>query len=107
MRMSGCLIAFICLVFIVPATALPVELTKTQAITRVKTILRNNTAGCRINKINSVTASRVDAGWRVTSRIVMSASGRRLTETAVWTVNAKRGAVAQDQLAAEIAIGCP
>ncbi len=83
------------------------ELTKAQAIARVRTILRNNTAACSINRINSVTAVRTRAGWRVNANIIMSASGRRLTERPSWIVTSRRGAVAQDQLTAEIAIGCP
>ena len=83
------------------------ELTKAQAITRVKTILRNNTSACRINKIRNVSAVRVRAGWRITARITMSASGEPLAETAVWIVSAKNGASSQNQLTAEIEMGCP
>lgn len=83
------------------------ELTQAQAIARARTILRNNTEGCRIDKIRSVSAVRVKAGWRVTARITMSASGRPLSETAVWVVSQRNGAVAQNQLTAEIANGCP
>ena len=83
------------------------ELTQAQAIARVRTILRNNTSACRINKIRSISAVRVKAGWRVTARITMSASGRAMAETAVWIVSAARGASAQNQLTAEIGMGCP
>lgn len=83
------------------------ELTQAQAIARVKTILRNSTNGCQINKTNSVSAVRVKAGWRVTARITMSASGTRTAEIAVWIVSAKNGASPQNQLTAEIANGCP
>ena len=83
------------------------ELTRAQAIARVRTILRNNTAGCRINNINSVSGARTRNGWLVTARIVMSASGRRISERAVWIVSSRNGAVAQDQLTAEIRMGCP
>ncbi len=83
------------------------ELTGAQAIARVKAILRNNASGCRITKMQSVSAMRVKAGWRVTARIKMSASGTSMTETAVWIVSAKNGASAQNQLTAEIANGCP
>jgi hypothetical protein len=83
------------------------ELTQAQAIARPRTILRHNMAGCQINKIRSVSAVRVKAGWRVTARITMSASGRATAETAVWIVSERNGAVAQNQLTAEIANGCP
>jgi hypothetical protein len=83
------------------------ELTQAQAIARVRTILRNNTSGCQINRINGVAAARVKAGWRVTARITMSASGTRTAEIAVWIVSAKNGASPQNQLTAEIANGCP
>lgn len=89
-----------------PAFPAAAEISQAQAIARVRTILRNNTGGCRINKVNSVTAVRVRAGWLVTARLIMSASGRRLSETAVWIVSQRNGAVAQNQLTAEIAIGC-
>lgn len=91
------------------STAFPAvaEISQSQAIARVRTLLRNNTGGCRINKVNSVTAVSVRSGWRVTARLIMSASGRRLSETAVWIVSQRNGAVAQNQLTAEIAIGCP
>jgi hypothetical protein len=83
------------------------ELTQAQAIARARTVLRNNMAGCQINKIRSVSAVRVKAGWRVTARLTMSASGRATAETAVWIVSERKGAVAQNQLTAEIANGCP
>jgi hypothetical protein len=83
------------------------ELTQAQAIARVKTILRDNADGCRITSTQSVSAVRVKAGWRVTARIRMSASGTSRAETAVWIVSAKNGASAQNQLTAEIANGCP
>jgi len=78
------------------------ELTRAQAIAHVKAILRNN-----VTKTQSVSAIRAKAGWRVTARIRMSASGTSTTETAVWIVSAKTGASAQNQLTAEIANGCP
>ena len=83
------------------------ELTQTQAIARVKTILHNNTNACQINKTSSISAVRVKAGWRVTANITMSASGTRTAATAVWIVSAKTGASPQNQLTAEIANGCP
>ncbi len=83
------------------------ELTQAQAVARVRSILRNNTTGCQINKINGVSAGRVKAGWRVTAKIVMSASGSQRSETAVWIVSQRNGAAAQSQLASEIENGCP
>lgn len=83
------------------------ELTQAQAIARARRVLRNNMAGCQINKIRSVSAVRVKAGWRVTARITISASSRATAETAVWIVSARNGAVAQNQLTAEIVNGCP
>ena len=83
------------------------ELTQAQAIARVKAILRSNTAACQINKTRSITAARVKAGWRVTARITMSASGTPRAETAVWIVSERNGTSAQNQLTAEIANGCP
>jgi hypothetical protein len=88
------------------AGGVPVELTKGQAMAQVRSILKNSTHGCRINRINSVVAVRVNAGWRVTAMVVMSASGRRITERAVWIVSQRNGAVAQDQLTSEIANRC-
>lgn len=83
------------------------ELTQAQAIARVKTILRDNADACRLTSTQSVSAVRVKAGWRVTARIRMSASGTSRTETAIWIVSAKNSASAQDQLTAEISKGCP
>ena len=83
------------------------DLTQAQAIARVKTILRNNTNACQINKTSSISAVRVKAGWRVTANITMSASGTRTSATAVWIVSAKNGASPLNQLTAEIANGCP
>ncbi|MFN2502018.1 MAG: hypothetical protein ABR530_08405 [Pyrinomonadaceae bacterium] len=98
------LCAAVMLLFVSAASA--AELTQAQAIARVRSILRNNTAACRINRVNAVTAARVRAGWRVTANIVMSASGRRLSEKATWIVSEKNGASPQDQLTAEIQNGC-
>jgi hypothetical protein len=106
-RIIGTLIVVLLLGAGVAQPARAVELTQAQAIARVRAILRNNTSGCRINKVRSISALRVKAGWRVTARVTMSASGRATAETAVWTVSAKNGAVAANQLTAEIANGCP
>jgi len=89
---------------ILPASG---ELTNAQAVARVRSILKRNTTGCSINQVKSVTAASTRNGWRVTAKIAMSASGSRRNETAVWIVSQRNGAVAQDQLTAEIAIGCP
>lgn len=86
----------------------PPETSRAQAIATVRSILDRNTAACRIDKVESFTAARTRAGWRVTSRLVMSASGRPLDETAVWTVRSADGeSVAANQLTAEIGQGCP
>lgn len=83
-----------------------VELTRAQAISRVKTILRDNAEGCRITSTQGVSAVRVKTGWRVTARIRMSASGTSRAETAIWIVNVHNDASAQNQLTAEISNGC-
>lgn len=83
------------------------ELTQAQAIARVRSVIRAKTAACRITRTQSVRAVRVAAGWRVTARILMSASGISRSERAVWIVSSARGATPQDQLTAEIAMGCP
>lgn len=88
-------------------SASPAELTQAQATARVKTILRDNADGCRITSTQGVSAVRVKAGWRVTARIRMSASGTSRAETATWIVSAKNGTSAQNQLTAEISNGCP
>lgn len=82
------------------------ELRKGQAVARVQTILKNNATGCRL-RTRSISAVRVGAGWRVTARVVMSVSGSPVNETAIWIVSRRNGAVAQNQLTAEIAMGCP
>lgn len=83
------------------------ELTQAKAIARARAILRSNMSACQINKIRSISAARVKAGWRVTAQITMSASGKRVSETAVWIVSERNGASAQNQLTSEIANGCP
>ena len=107
MRTFAFVVLLASLVAVSPVHIAAAEISQAQAVARVRTIVRNNTAGCRINKVNSVTAVSVRGGWRVTARLIMSASGRRLSETAVWIVSQRNGAVAQNQLTAEIAIGCP
>ena len=106
-------VKIVCLLFVVlllgvgAAQSARAELTQTQALARVKTILRNSTNACQINKTSSISAVRVKEGWRVTANITMSASGTRTAATAVWIVSAKTGASPQNQLTAEIANGCP
>ncbi len=82
------------------------EMTRSEAIARVRTILKESTPGCRIDSVSSVTAVTAKTGWRVTTRIVMSASGRRVAEKAVWLVGEGIGPVAQDQLTSEIQQRC-
>lgn len=81
--------------------------TRAQAIAIVRSIINRNATSCRINKINSVTAVSAGRNWRVTARIVMSASGRPVNETAVWTVRSDGEAVPANQLTSEISNGCP
>ena len=84
------------------------ETTKAQAITRVRSILNHNAGACRIKKIQSVLAVRSRGGWRVTAKVVMTASGSPLSETTVWTVRLyDRKAVPNNQLTSEISAGCP
>jgi hypothetical protein len=91
-----------------PAKSTPVGTSRAQANATVRSIINKNAGPCRINKIRSIAAVRSGAGWRVTARLVMSASGRRLNETATWTVTFdNRQAVAANQLAAELETGCP
>ena len=101
------LLALILVLGIGVAHSARAELTQTQAIARVKTILNNNANACQINKTGSISAVRVKAGWRVTAQITMSTSGTRTPATAVWIVSAKSGASPLNQLTAEIANGCP
>ena len=91
-----------------PASVARAATTRAQAVAAVRSILDRNTRPCKIDKVKSVTAARTRAGWRVTASLVMSASGRPLNETAVWTVRSSDGeAVPAGQLTAEISHGCP
>jgi hypothetical protein len=90
-----------------PALAALAELTEAQAIARARAILNRNKSACRIGTIHSISAARVKAGWRVTARITMSASGSPQGERAVWIISAKNGASPSNQLTAEIGMGCP
>jgi hypothetical protein len=80
--------------------------TRAQAISMVRSILKSNTASCRINKTLSVEASQVKTGWRVTARVVMAVSGTPRQETLVWTV-ASGQTVPASQIASEVSNGCP
>lgn len=81
--------------------------TRAQAIAVVRSIINQNARSCRISKTNRITAVTAGRNWRVTARIVMSASGRPVNETAIWTVRSDREAVPANQLTAEISKGCP
>ena len=82
--------------------------TRAQAVATVRAILNRNTSSCHINRVQSVSAVRSSAVWKVTAKLVMSGSGRSLNETAAWNVRVSDGkAVAADQLASEIENGCP
>src|SRR5689334_11228114 len=81
------------------------EITKADAISRVKGILNKASVTCGI-QTRSISASRVKAGWRVTALIWLSASGVRRSERPTWIVSRPYGASPQDQLTFEIANGC-
>jgi hypothetical protein len=80
---------------------------RARAIAIVRSIINRNATSCRINKTNSITAVASGRNWGVTARIVMSASGSPVNETAVWTVRPDGVAVPGNQLTAEISNGCP
>lgn len=82
------------------------DISQSQAVSVVRSILKDSSAGCKINSVSSVTAARGKAGWRVTAMLYMSASGRRILERAVWIVSKANGAVAQDQITSEIQARC-
>ena len=90
------------------ARTTPPDPNRAQAIAIVRSLVNKNARPCRIDRIGSISATRSGVGWRVTARLVMSASGRPLNETATWTVKANNGdTVPGSQLAAEIENGCP
>ena len=93
--------------FSMPSAVATPALTRAQVIAIVRSIINRNARPCRISKTNSITAAPSGRNWRVTARIVMSASGRPLNETAVWTVRPDGEAVPANQLTAEISNGCP
>jgi len=81
--------------------------TRARAIAIIRSIINRKASSCRISKTNNITAVAAGRNWRVTARIVMSASGRPLNETAVWIVRSNGEAVPANQLTAEISNGCP
>jgi hypothetical protein len=84
------------------------ETTRPQAIAIVRAIINQHASSCKINAIRSIAATRSSGGWRMTAKLVISASGKPLNETAIWTVRFdNRQAVAANQLAAELETGCP
>ena len=97
---------FIACSIVTNALAAPAT-TRARAIAIVRSIINRNTTPCRINKTKGITAVAAGRNWSVTARIVMSASGRPLNETAEWTVRADGKAVPASQLTAEITHGCP
>ena len=80
--------------------------TRAQAISMVRSILKSNAVSCRISKTLSVEASQAKTGWRVTAKVVMTASGTPRNETLVWIV-ASGQAVPASQIASEVSSGCP
>src|SRR5437660_1486041 len=48
---------------------------RAQAIATVRAILQKNSSSCRIDRVQSIAAARSGAAWKVTARLVMSASG--------------------------------
>ena len=98
-------------VFVFPGNGAQVagraELTEWQAIARVKSVLRKSASSCRITKTQNISAIRVKSGWRVTARINMSVSGLSRREAAIWIVSSAKSISPQNQLTADITIGCP
>lgn len=79
------------------------EITQTQAMARVRTILSSNSGPCRITQTQDITAARVKTGWRVAAKIKISGT----LENAIWIISSANGAVPQNQLTTEIENGCP
>jgi len=80
--------------------------TRAQAIAVVRSLLTRNSSSCRIDKVQSITATRSGANWRVAAHVIMSASGRPVNEKLVWAVRSDGEAVPASQLAAEVGAGC-
>jgi hypothetical protein len=107
-RVVSCFLAGIILSGVTTAAIAPKRTTRAKAIATVRAILNRNTAACKIDEVRSISAARLRKGWRVTAKLVMSASGTASNETAVWTVRrSDRKAVPNNQLTAEISHGCP
>lgn len=79
--------------------------TRAQAISLVRSIIKSNTAACRINKTLRVEAVQVKTGWRVTAKVVMAASGTPQNETLTWTVVSGQATPAS-QITSEVVNGC-
>jgi hypothetical protein len=79
--------------------------TQAQAIAAINSILGANAGACKL-KHGPISARRIAAGWRVTTRVTLNGRGRAFTSTAVWTVR-EGEAVPGNQLTAEISNGCP
>ena len=99
------LLAVLIIVLTFAPTLVGQEVTKTQAISRVKGIINRAAATCGI-QTRAITATKVKAGWRVTALIWLSASGVRRSEHPTWIVSRANGESPQDQLTFEIANGC-
>lgn len=104
----SCILAGIILSTVTTAAVAPKRTSRAKAISTVRAMLKRNTAACKIDEVRSIAAARVRYGWRVTAKLVMSASGSPTNETAVWTVRSSdRKAVPNNQLTAELSQGCP
>jgi hypothetical protein len=104
----ACLIVLIVLTGVSKASAIRATRPKTtqaEAIAKVNSLLQANTAPCKL-KHGPVTAKRVAAGWRVTTKVTLPGGGRPFTSTAVWTVGDGEP-VPGNQLTSEISNGCP
>ena len=86
-----------------PAASAAPAITKKQAIAIVRGILNKRAAGCQITSIISITATSAGLDrWHVTATI----RDHGYRDKVRWTI-VNRKAVPNDQLAAEIAAGCP
>ena len=107
-RAISCVLAGIILSAVTTAAVASKPTTRSKAISTVRAILDKNTGACKIDEVQSTSAARVRRSWRVTAKIMMSASGRPRNEIAVWTVRRSDGeAVPNNQLTAVLSKGCP
>jgi hypothetical protein len=107
-RAVSCFLAGIILSGVTTAAIAQKRTTRAKALATVRAILEKNSAACKIDEVRSISAARVRKGWRVTAKLVMSASGTPSNETAVWTVRRSDGeAGPNNQLTAELSKGCP